>query len=67
MSSSIKHSGKMPEYIFLVFNNDTEEFWVYLKHGHAINRVLKEKKVSQNVNIVTYEVARQIEQRLHEV
>jgi len=54
MANQMKHSGEKPELIFVVSDLDTKVYWVYVKEGHAINRLLSERKSGKSVEITRY-------------
>ncbi len=54
MGLTTSHSGKNPETIFVVVRTNEPHYWVYLKEGHAINRMLQERKSGNNAKIIKY-------------
>jgi hypothetical protein len=54
MSNSIRHSGRLPEAIYTVVESDSGVFWIYLKEGHAINRMLGLREKGIKAEIVRF-------------
>jgi hypothetical protein len=49
------HTGTLPPNIFVTINSgDESNFWIYLKEGHAINRMLKENKEGRPSTMLRY-------------
>lgn len=48
------HLGSIPDQLYVVVTKEPEQFWVYLKEGHAINRMLKERQSGKECNIKLY-------------
>jgi hypothetical protein len=59
MSTSIAHKGNIPDTIFIVSSVDDNVFWIYLKEGHALNRLLKERKGGKSVTLVKFSESEQ--------
>lgn len=49
MANQMKHSGSVPECMFVVSIAEEKIFWVYIKEGHALNRLLKERGAGRSV------------------
>jgi hypothetical protein len=54
MSNQMKHLGLKPEQIFIVSIPAEKVFWIYLKEGHAINRMLKERTLGKAVTMSVF-------------
>ncbi len=54
MSSTSSHDGPPPSELFIVVRKNNPHYWVYMKEGHAINRMLKERKEGGETTIVKY-------------
>lgn len=50
----MKHAGSLPHIIFVVSCPNEGLFWIYLKEGHAINRMLKEQKNGRTASITQF-------------
>jgi len=54
MSKQMKYNGNVPGCIFIVANSENKEFWIYTKEGHAINRMLGERKSGHAVEMIRF-------------
>ncbi len=54
MASTASHPGEKPSEIFVVERKGDPYYWVYMKEGHAINRMLKERKLGADAKIIRY-------------
>lgn len=46
--------GNVSDTIFVVECPNDNKFWIYLKEGHAINRMLKERENGKEARIVRF-------------
>jgi hypothetical protein len=54
MANQMKHSGIKPENLFVVSLPEEKTFWVYMKEGHAINRMLKERAAGRTAQMIKF-------------
>lgn len=54
MANQMRHNGSIPECMYVVSITDEKTFWVYIKEGHAINRLLKERRDGKSARLIKF-------------